>query len=572
MQISALRASADFGAQVQQAAERLAAERVYERILARDHTVWRPDPTEITNRLGWLDSPRVMRDAIGPIRQCIDAVRADGYTHALLLGMGGSSLAPEVFRAVFGVADGFLDLSVLDSTQPNAVLAKARALDLTRTLFLPATKSGGTVETLSLLKYFYNRTVDAVGPTEAGRHFAAITDPGSGLEALAQHLGFHHIFLNDPNIGGRYSALSYYGLVAAGAIGADLGHLLDRAERATADPQPGIQLGAFLGAGALAGRDKLTLIASPAISALGAWIEQLIAESTGKDGKGLLPVDLEPECAAHTYGPDRLFIHLRLDDAADTRALRLSSGRSQAIAAAGHPVLCLQLADAYDLGSAFFHWEIATAIAGFFLDIHPFDQPDVEAAKELARQMVAAYQQRGALPTPTPDLVDGLALYGPVQGTTLPQALARFLASGESGRAYIALQAHLPPTPATTNALQDLRRQLLARTGLATTLGFGPRFLHSTGQLHKGDAGHGLFIQLTADSAEDAPIPDQAGTSASSITFGVLAQAQALGDRQALGDQGRAVLRIHLGADIATGIAQLRRALDPNNDPTGAVQ
>ncbi len=562
MQVSALGAAAPFGPQVQQAAEHLCAERVYERILARDHTVWRPDPTEIANRLGWLDSPRVMRDAIGPIRQCIDAVRADGYTHALLLGMGGSSLAPEVFRAIFGVADGFLDLSVLDSTQPDAVLAKARTLDPTRTLFLPATKSGGTVETLSLLKYFYNHAADALGPAEAGRHFAAITDPGSGLEALAQRLGFRHIFRNDPNIGGRYSALSHYGLVAAGAIGADLGRLLERAEQALADPQPGIQLGAFLGAGALAGRDKLTLIASPAASAVGAWVEQLIAESTGKDGKGLLPVDLEPACAAHAYGPDRLFVYMRLDDPADARA--------QAIAAAGHPVLGLQLADANDLGAAFFHWEIAAAIAGFFLGIHPFDQPDVEAAKDLARQMVAAYQQRGALPAPAPDLVDGLALYGPVQGTALPQALAHFL--GEQGRAYIALQAHLPPTPETTAALQGLRQQLLAHTGLATTLGFGPRFLHSTGQLHKGDAGRGLFIQLTADSAEDAPIPNQAGASDSNITFGVLAQAQALGDRQALVNRGRAVLRIHLGADIDVGIAQLRRALESISYPTGEVQ
>ncbi len=558
MQFSVLQAPPAFNAHLRRA------ERIYPRILARDHTIWRPDPTEIANRLGWLDSPRVMRDAIGPIHQFIDAVRAAGYTHALLLGMGGSSLTPEVFREVFGVADGFLDLSVLDSTQPDAVLAKAHALDPARTLFLPATKSGGTVETLSLLKYFYNRTADALGPEEAGQHFAAITDPSSGLEALAQSLGFRHIFRNDPNIGGRYSALSYYGLVAAGAIGVDLGRLLNRAEQALDDPQPGIQLGSFLGAGALAGRDKLTLIASPAISAVGAWVEQLIAESTGKDGTGLLPVNLEPECSAHTYGPDRLFVHLRLDDAADARA--------QAIAAAGHPVLCLQLADAYDLGAAFLHWEIATSIAGFFLDIHPFDQPDVEAAKELARQMVAAYQQRGALPAPAPDLVDGLALYGPVQGTTLSQALAHFLASGEPGRAYIALQAYLPPAPATTAALQDLRRQLLARTGLATTLGFGPRFLHSTGQLHKGDAGRGLFIQLTADAVEDAPIPDQAGAADSSITFGVLAQAQALGDRQALVDRGRAVLGIHLGADIAAGLAQLRRVLDPNNDPTGGVQ
>ena len=560
MQVSALQASADFVAQVQRASERLAAERVYERILARDHTVWRPDPTEIANRLGWLDSPRVMRDAIGSIGQFFDAVRAEGYTRALLLGMGGSSLAPEVLRAIFGVADGFLDLSVLDSTQPAAVLAKARTLDPARTLFLPATKSGGTVETLSLLKYFYNRTADALGPAQAGRHFAAVTDPGSGLEALAHRLGFRHIFCNDPNIGGRYSALSHYGLVAAGAIGADLGRLLDRAERAMANPQPSIQLGAFLGAGAVAGRDKLTLIASPAARPLGAWIEQLIAESTGKDGKGLLPVDLEPECAAHAYGADRLFVHLRLDAGADTRA--------HAVAAAGHPLLCLQLADAYDLGAAFFHWEMATAIAGFFLGLHPFDQPDVEAAKEQARRMVAAYQQCGALPAPAPDLVDGLALYGPVQGTTLPEALTHFLAGGE----YIALQAQLPPTPATTAALQDVRHQLLVRTGLATTLGFGPRYLHSTGQLHKGDAGRGLFIQLTADLVADAPIPDEAGAAASSITFGVLAEAQALGDRQALLDRGRAVLRIHLGADIAAGIAQLRRALHPNHDPTGGAQ
>ena len=248
-----------------------------------------------------------------------------------------------------------------------------------------------------------------------------------------------------------------------------------------------------------------------------------------------------------------------------------ADARAQAIAAAGHPLLCLQLADAYDLGAAFFHWEMATAIAGFFLGIHPFDQPDVEGAKEQARRMVSAYQQRGTLPAPAPDLVDGLALYGPVQGTTLPEALTHFLCAAREG-AYIALQAHLPPTPATTAALQDVRRQLLARTGLATTLGFGPRYLHSTGQLHKGDAGRGLFMQLTADSGEDAPIPDEAGAAASSITFGILAQAQALGDRQALVDRGRAVLRIHLGADIAAGIAQLRRALNSNNDSTGGVQ
>lgn len=552
MKISALQAPEAFIDRQRQAVERLAAERVYERILARDHTLWQPDPEEIANRLGWLDSPRVMRDQIGAIQALVDTVRSEGFTHALLLGMGGSSMAPEVFRTVYGVADGFLDLAVLDSTHPDAVLAKARALDPARTLFLPATKSGGTVETLSLLKYFYNRSATALGPEAAGAHFAAITDPGSGLEALAQELGFRHIFRNDPDIGGRYSALSFYGLVAAGAIGTDLDRLLDCAQTALADPQPGIELGAFLGAGADAGRDKLTLIASPSIQAAGAWIEQLVAESTGKDGKGLLPIDLEPP--TDRYGTDRLFAYLRLDDALDDQVA--------ALAAAGHPVLRLELEDTYDLGAAFFHWEIATAIAGFFLAIHPFDQPNVETAKILAREMVDAYQQHGQLPTQEPALVEGdLALYGEVQVATIKEALTDFLSAGENTRAYIALQAYIHATPDATEALQALRHALLAHTGLATTLGFGPRFLHSTGQLHKGDAGHGLFLQLTDDANEDTPIPDAAGTDASGMSFGVLAQAQALGDRQALIDQGRAVLRIHLGSDAIRGIDQLRRAL-----------
>ena len=316
-----------------------------------------------------------------------------------------------------------------------------------------------------MLKYFYNRTADAVGLEEAGRHFAAITDPGSGLEALAQRLGFRHIFRNDPNIGGRYSALSYYGLVAAGAIGADLGRLLDRAEQTLADPQPGIQLGAFLGAGALTGRDKLTLITSPAVSAVGAWIEQLIAESTGKNGKGLLPVDLEPECAAHTYGPDRLFVYLRLDDAADTHA--------QAIAAAGHPVLCLQLADAYDLGAAFFPLGNCHGHR-WILPRHPPLRPA---------------RCRGSQGTGPPDggrlPATRRAAHLHTRSRRWPRAIrtstGHHLATGPSAlsgkrrtRTRVHCPASAPPaTPATTNALQDLRRQLLARTGLATTSALG---------------------------------------------------------------------------------------------------
>ena len=535
-----------------QAGERLSAERVYARIIERDHTVWRNDPTEIANRLGWLDSPTIMRDKVEEIRTLIDAVRNDGYTHALLLGMGGSSLAPEVFREVFGVAEGYLDLAVLDSTHPDAILAKAHALDPAKTLFLPATKSGGTVETLSFLKYFYNKTAAIFSRETTGQHFAAITDPGSELEDMADHLGFRHAFRNDPNIGGRYSALSFYGLVAAGAIGMDLDRLLDNAQSALDRPDPGIQLGAFLGAGIELGRDKLTLLVSPSLAAAGAWIEQLVAESTGKNDQGILPVDLEPPINAEHYGADRLFVYLRIDDTLDARVA--------AIAAAGHPVLRLDLEDPYDLGATFFHWEIATAIAGYFLAIHPFDQPDVEAAKVLARDMVEDYLQQGQLPVQTPDLViGGLSLYGSGSATSLPEALVDF--SSASDHAYIALQAYIPATPANTQALQELRQQLLERTHLATTLGFGPRFLHSTGQLHKGDGGKGLFLQLTADAKEDAPIPDAAGSDTTGMSFGVLAQAQARGDLQALIDRGRTTLRVHLGAQPELGIAQLCQAL-----------
>ena len=555
MQITALQAPDSFCTKMQGIAQRLTTSRVYDRIMQRDHTLWRPEPDEIANRLGWLDSPHLMRNEISQIYSVISKVRDAGYTHALLLGMGGSSLAPEVLRSIFGVADCFLDLSVLDSTHPDAILAKARTLDPARTLFLPATKSGSTVETLSLLKYFFNHTVDSLGQDAASQRFAAITDPGSDLETLARELNFRHIFRNDPNIGGRYSALSFYGLVAAGAIGMDLERLLDRAQDALDDPQPGIQLGTFLAAGLLADFDKLTLIASPSLSAAGAWIEQLVAESTGKDGKGLVPIDLEPETAIDRYGTDRLFAYLRFDDTYDIRV--------QAIVDAGYPVLRLDICDPYDLGAAFFHWEIATVIAGFFLAIHPFDQPNVEAAKILTRKMVDTYQQHSQLPAQDPDLVaDGLEIYGDLKACTLVEALTGFLAKGTPNRSYIALQAYLPTTPNITEALEDLRRRLLEYTSLATTLGFGPRFLHSTGQLHKGDGGHGLFLQLTADAKEDAPIPDAAGTKESGIGFDILAQTQALGDRQALINQNRAVLRIHLGEDIGEGLARLSRALE----------
>jgi transaldolase/glucose-6-phosphate isomerase len=531
--------------------------RVMARIWTHDHTVWKPEPTEITNRLGWLHTVEVMLENVPRLEELTEDVRAAGYTHALLLGMGGSSLAPEVFRKTFGVEEGYLDLAVLDSTDPGAVLAHAERLDGStelaevpaRTLFIVATKSGTTVETLSFFRFFYNRVADAIGEDRTGEHFVAITDPGSKLADLAERYGFRATFLNDPNIGGRYSALSYFGLVPAALVGVDVPVLLDRAMGATCgsescvsvEDNPGARLGAILGELAKAGRDKVTFAISPAIASFGDWVEQLIAESTGKEGKGILPVVGERVGPPDVYSDDRLFIYLRLEGE-NTHDVAL-----QALEDAGHPVVRLRLNDLYDLGGQFFLWEIATAVAGHRLGINPFDQPNVEAAKALARRMVAEYTEKGSLP----------------KGESAPltaEALNGFLAQVQPGD-YVALQAYLQPTAETDAGLGALRTRLRDRYRLATTLGYGPRFLHSTGQLHKGDAGHGLFIQLTADDPCDAPIPDEAGSPDLSITFGVLKAAQALGDRQALLDAGRRVIRFHLGMDVVGGLKRLTQAL-----------
>jgi transaldolase/glucose-6-phosphate isomerase len=521
---------------------------VISRIWQHDHTVWKPAPTEITNRLGWLHIARTMRDDLTPLNELVDATRETGYTHALLLGMGGSSLAPQVFRKTFGVREGYLDLATLDSTAPGAVLSHASRLDPARTLFIVATKSGSTVETLSFFKFFYNWASDALGANKAGAHFVAITDAGSRLDEIARRYGFRATFRNDPNIGGRYSALSYFGLVAAALVGVDLPLLLDRALAMTeacrsgpAADNPGAWLGAVIGELAKAGRDKLTLITPPEIASFGDWVEQLVAESTGKEGKGILPVVGEPPSRPDVYGDDRLFVHLHLKDD-HTHAAAVN-----ALVAAGHPVVRLRLDDVYDLGGQYFLWELATAVAGHRLGVNPLNQPNVEAAKVLARRMVAEYAEKGVLPeSEAASLTVG--------------ALAAFLDQAHPGD-YVALQAYVQPTAEADAALLALRTRLRDTTGLATTVGYGPRFLHSTGQLHKGDGGGGLFIQLTADDPQDAAIPDEAGASESSITFGVLKAAQALGDGQALRDAGRRVIRFHLGSDVVGGLKQLTEAL-----------
>ena len=550
---------------VDKALVELTENRIISRIWGHDYTVWKHDPTEITNRLGWLHSPEVMAESVERITGFVEGVRKDGYTDALLLGMGGSSLAPEVFRKTLGVNEGYLDLSVLDSTDPGAILAHAERLVPSRTLFIVSTKSGTTVETLSFFKFFYNWLRESVGEERPGEHFIAITDPGTPLVDLARRYRFRECFLNDPDIGGRYSALSYFGLVPAALIGMDVGTLLDRATTMVGNCEAcnspvegynhGARLGAVLGELAMSGRDKVTLISSLQIESFGDWVEQLIAESTGKEDRGILPVVWEKVGPPASYGADRLFVYMRLEgDEVYERAVAELEG-------AGHPVVRLSLNDTSELGGQFFLWEMAVAVGGHRLGINPFDQPNVEAAKSLARQVVAEYTEKGSLPLETPALsADGIAVYGEITAGNPFEALTRFLGAAQSG-SYIALQAFLQPTLEVHEALQNLRTGLRDRFRLATTLGFGPRFLHSTGQLHKGDAGKGLFLQFTADAPRDAEIPDEAGSHESSMSFGVLKAAQAIGDRQALISRGRKVIRFHFERDLIGGLTQLTEGL-----------
>jgi len=528
----------NYQAVVDAALAEVKADDVIARVWKHDHTVWKPQPTEITNRLGWLRIAEAMMENVPRMETLATDLQEAGYTHVLLLGMGGSSLAPELFSKVFGAQSNGLSLAVLDSTDPGAVLSQAGQLDPARAFFVVATKSGGTAETLSFFKFFYNRVVDAVGVERAGEHFVAVTDPGSKLVDIATRYKFRACFLNDPNIGGRFSALSYFGLLPAALVGVDVACLLDRAMAMTCGCEPSVPvvdnpgacLGAILGELAKSGRDKVTFAISPAIESFGDWVEQLVAESTGKEGVGILPVVREPLGTVGVYSLDRLFVHIRLDGDA-THDADLA-----ALEAVGHPVMRFNLHDVYDLGGQFFLWELATAVACHRLGINPFDQPNVESAKVQARKMIAEYKEKGTLPDVSPAPLTAEALEG-------------FLARANSGD-YVTLQAYVQPTPQTDAALAELRLKLRDRYRLATTVGYGPRFLHSTGQLHKGDGGNGLFIQFTHDSQQDADIPDEAGRPESAMTFGVLIAAQALGDRQALLDNDRRVIRFNLGRDV----------------------
>jgi transaldolase/glucose-6-phosphate isomerase len=511
---------------------------------ARDHRLWSSKPAaEIEDRLGWLTLPVTMRRQLPGLADFAAEVAAEGITHVVLLGMGGSSLAPDVFSRTFGSRPEYPGLLVLDSTHPAAVRAVDEAIDPAATLFVVSSKSGTTIEPLSFLAYFWER-VGASSPTP-GRHFAAITDPGTSLAALARERGFRRVFEAPADVGGRFSALTPFGLVPATLIGADAAGLLDRAEgmaeachRPPAD-NPGLALGALLGEAARAGRDKATFLVSPALAAFPAWLEQLVAESTGKHGSGILPVADEPAAAPAAYGNDRVFVYLSLAGDADAT----QAAAVDALEAAGHPVVRLHLDSLADMGAEMYRAEVAVAMAGSVLGINPFDQPDVQLAKELATRAMAG--DAGGEP---------IEAIPPGNAAALGGALASLLGRAQPGD-YFAIQAFIAPTPRAAQALQRLRLGVRDRLQLATTLGFGPRFLHSTGQYHKGGPNHGLFLQVV-----DAPAPDLEVPGAG-YGFGRLVSAQADGDFRALVSRDRRVLRVDLGSRTEAGLAALAEAL-----------
>ncbi|HTP52770.1 MAG TPA: bifunctional transaldolase/phosoglucose isomerase [Anaeromyxobacteraceae bacterium] len=535
--------------------------------------LWKGDATLWSGRdedrwVGWLriiDQQRARREEFGRVAE---DVRLAGFSTVVVLGMGGSSLCPHVVARTFGRLPGFPQLLVLDSTVPAQVRSLERQLDLRRTLFVVASKSGTTLEPAVLLAYFLDRVKSLMG-SGAGSRFLAITDPGTELEKLAEREGFRSVFHGLPSVGGRYSALSHFGMVPSAAMGVDVPRLMDRAalmadacaaDRPASD-NPGLVLGVVVAAAARGGRDKLTLVCSPGIGTFGDWLEQLLAESLGKQGLGVVPVAGEALGTPRSYGEDRAFCYVRLASAP-------AAEQDKAVAAlerAGFPVIRIDLADPNALGQEFFRWEVATAVAGAVLGVNPFDQPDVEAAKVAARRVTAAYEDSGALPPESPFWEgEGLRFFAdPANGEALRAAAREPSASGwlkaHLGRLkkgdYFALNAFLEMSPQNAAPLEEMREAVRASAKVATTLGYGPRFLHSTGQLHKGGPNTGLFLEITADDAERVAIPGRR------YDFGVLARAQARGDFDVLAERGRRALRVHLGPDVKAGLSALRRAL-----------
>jgi glucose-6-phosphate isomerase len=530
----------EFTEPVNEAIARLEQEDSVARIWAGDHTVWCEDHTEIENRLGWLAIMKEMANQVLPLTDLASEIKDAGFNRVVLLGMGGSSLGPEVVRQVLGRAPNFPALTVLDSTSPSSLRSVTRSIDPARTLFILSSKSGETIEANSFYKYFRQIIVASVSEPRAGEHFIAITDPGTPLASLAAKDLFRRVFLNPPDIGGRYSVLSYFGLVPAALIGVDIGMLLARASTAAEkSPGPislehdsGAWLGAVMATVANKGRDKLTLITSPNVTSFGLWVEQLLAESTGKQGSGIIPVVGEPLLDIDAYGDDRAFIFLRMQGDDNARA----DVAIERLAAAGHPVARLDINDPYDIGGEFFRWELATSVAGALLGIHPFNQPDVQSAKDATGVILDAAVRAGHLPEAPPS--------GDVQNM-LDQA---------SPSDYLAIMVYAEQSDGIDVAICLLRELVAKRYKIATTTAYGPRFLHSTGQLHKGGPDTGIYLQLTVDE-EDLVIPGEA------YGFATLIRAQAMGDYQALHEKHRRLVRVHLGQDAESGILRLLRRI-----------
>jgi len=539
-----------------------------QRLWKRDATLWTGSDED--KWLGWLDIVDEQIAQQDQLQKIAKEVQQREFQHVLLLGMGGSSLCPEVLRMTFGRIAHFPTLHVLDSTDPGQVKAFEHQIDIPKTLFIVSSKSGSTLEPNIFKQYFFERTKQAVGAAKVGSHFMAITDPGSKMQQVAEGDHFLHVFFGRPSIGGRYSALSNFGMVPAAVMGLDTKKFLSRAAEMVRACGAGVAveensaavLGIILGAAANAGRDKATIITSPGISDLGAWLEQLLAESTGKVGKGIIPVDREHLTSPEVYGSDRVFIYVRLESGADAD----QDAKVAAIEKAGHPVVRISMADTYDLGAEFFRWEIATAVAGAIIGINAFNQPDVEASKIVTRDLTSAYEKTGSLPAEKPVIEDaGIKLFTDDKNAA---DLAKAAGSDKSVAGY--LKAHLARIKAgdyfavlgyiqmnaeNEQSLQTLRHLVRDKKRVATCLGFGPRFLHSTGQAYKGGPNSGVFLQITCDDSVELPVPGQ------KYTFGVVKAAQARGDFQVLADRGRRALRVHLGSNLKAGLASLQAAV-----------
>jgi transaldolase / glucose-6-phosphate isomerase len=534
------------------------------RLWQSDASLW--TGTDENKWLGWLGITQEQLAHISALHDIAADIKKAGFKHALLLGMGGSSLCPEVLRMTFGKITGYPELHVLDSTDPAQIKAIEGQVDLSSTVCIVSSKSGSTLEPNIYKQYFFERVKEKVGEAEVGKRFIAVTDPGSKMQEVAERDKFRKIFTGVPSIGGRYSALSNFGMVPGAVMGIDIDKFLNNtAEMVKAcgaaspvDQNPGVLLGLILGVGANLGRDKATIIASPGISDLGAWLEQLIAESTGKLGKGIIPVDREPLAKPETYGKDRIFAYLRLESAPN----KSQDAAIDALEAAGNPVVRIQVDDIYNLGQEFFRWEIATAVAGSIIGINAFNQPDVEASKIETKKLTSEYEKTGKLPDETPFFEgDGVKLYADEKNTASLKGKSRLadvlrshldrLGSGD----YFALLAYITMNDANEKALQAIRLAVRDNKKVATVLGFGPRFLHSTGQAYKGGPNSGVVLQITCDDAVDLPVPGQ------KYTFGTVKAAQARGDFAVLAERGRRALRVHLGKDVAAGLATLTKAV-----------